>query len=144
MNRKRTIQLILIAVLVGFILWLTISDFAQTTQLDVVQSQSDIAAWAGNVFIIQGNTLQKLDSRLEIIKTVTLQPGQPFLPPDPNIRKHGTVAPIRGGGLQIAVGPNSVATSCCVTADQNYVYVFYQGTIVVFDHNLNYIRSKIF
>jgi hypothetical protein len=139
-KRKYRIEIALTTVLVVFILWLAINGFGQALHVDMIQSEADIAVWNKNIFLIEGGILKKLDFQLNVVKTVRFTSGQPFLPTEPNSNNLNTLS---DSSENKQTDDASTTGSGRITADQQFVYVIYQGRIFIFDHNLIQIKSKI-
>lgn len=129
------------------VLLFTIGNLGRQLPPSTAKPDADLAAWSGSLFVIQGNVVKKLDSRLETVKSVELPGSLPLLPPEPNIGAPKAASPEKTAAMELqlkqtaglppAIGSNRIA------ADQQYVYVFHEGTIIVFDHNLIHVKSKI-
>ena len=118
-------------------------------QKSVTSFNADLTAPGnGTLFILRDNTVMKLDSNLEVVKTITLKlepdipPAEPNLPSEPGFHVEPNLPnPL----LDDYTSENMVLSpgnAYHIDADQQYVYVFYLGTIIVLDHNLNQVKSK--
>jgi hypothetical protein len=136
-KRKHRIEIMLTTILVAGVMWIAINGFGQA--LHVAQSEADITVWNKNLFLIQGDVIKKLDFQLNVVKTVRLPSGQPFLPSEPNLININIPSDSNGN---IQTDDSSSTESGRISADQQYVYIVYQGRVLVFDHNLIPIKSK--
>jgi hypothetical protein len=137
----------ILAISVLFVFWLGVKNFGLSVQQNITHSADDIAAWDGNLFVLQADIVKKLDSDLEVTRKIVLPPDLPPLPPEPNIGQSIIPEPAIDNNKilefeQADILPAPV-NSNRIAADKQYVYVLYKGTLFVFDHNLNHIKSKI-
>lgn len=135
-EKINTHKLILMGFIVacGFTVWFTSRDMGQELPPPIVQTADDIAAWQGDVFVLAGQTLTRLNTQLETVKSVQL-PLDPSPVPPPEPVPGSTELSPQASGVETAVAGR-------VCADQQKVYVLYQGLIFTFDHDLNYLNSK--
>jgi hypothetical protein len=115
-----------------------------------ISSEADMTSWDGFIFVVQDNLLKKIDSDLKTIKTIRLVPVVPLPPePEPVKPEPGTTPSnseyndLSGTEGLTTIMPSGEVYPPRVSADMRFVYVLYQGSIYVFDHNLNQIRTKI-
>lgn len=113
-------------------------------------AEADMASYDGFIFVVQDNLLKKIDSDLKTIKTIRLIPVLPLPPePEPVKPEPGTMPQnsdyndLSGTEGLTTIIPSGEVYPPRVSADKRFVYVLYQGSIYVFDHNLNQIRKKI-
>jgi hypothetical protein len=143
MKKYRT-HLVLAMVLL-FIFGLTLRNFGLQLRGETFIPDVDLAAWEGTLFIIHDDVLKKLNSQLELVQAVRLPSILRPLPQEPNLNNPAAPDPgmnsdLRpqfqpGYGLPDAISANRLAV------DRNYVYVLFEGTIFLFDHELFYIKS---
>ena len=145
MNKYRIGMILAPAVL--FVVWMALGNFAGQMQQGAVVTDSDIASWMGALFMLRGDVLKKYDSDLELVKSVRLPPERPSLPPEPNLSEQDGLVPEIDITEKVRFQQTTVLSttnvSICLTADAQYIYVLHGGSIYVFDHNLNHIKTKI-
>lgn len=124
------------------VLWLTGRNLGQELPPTALRAADDIAAWEGAVFVLEGKTLTKLNEQLEVVKSIPLPLDPTPIPPspipdapvEPSLRRpQASTPPVP---LVDSTGGGRLA------ADGQKVYVLYQGIILAFDHDLNYLLAK--
>lgn len=136
--RRHTAVLAILLIAAAFVFWLTPQNSGQVLQPTAVETADDIAAWENAVFVLSGKTLTKLNDKLEVVKSIPL-PVQPLpVPPTPVPDPPAIEEP----EVSNRAFPLAASSSASICADQQTVYVLYEGILFVFDHDLNYRTSK--
>lgn len=140
--QKHRFSLTLTVIAAVLVLWLGSRNMGQELQSAVVSAPDDIAAWQDAVFVLEGDTLTKLNAQLEVVKSVPL----PLEPMSPNPPKPVPELPgervMEESEMPQQVPPIETAGGGRICADAGKVYVLYEGVIFTFDHDLNYLMSK--
>lgn len=124
-----------------FVLWVTGFNQGKDLQPTALSLLDDIAAWREAVFVVKGQTLLKLNARLEVVKSVTLPLNPTPAPPDPIPDRFAPPQTDEiGFSQQLPSGGSISRGKLC--ADQQKVYVLYKDVIFVYDHDLNFLLSE--
>lgn len=128
------------------VLMLNIRNFGQKFQVDVSHAYSDIAAEQENVYLLQSNMIKKLNSQLEVVKTVTLPPENVMIPPIPEKRPATELnepsSAIKNPNMPLQPGVPGPSAQGRICTDSRNVYVLYEDSIIVFDLDLNFVKSR--
>ncbi len=121
--------------------WAVDRNMGQDMQSNILHSADDITAWQEAVFVLDNKTLVKLNADLETVKSIPL-PTEPVpLPPQPI--PNAIMPPEM---LDSSVSPQAGAMGSQLTgricADSGHIFVLFEGVIYVFDHDLNFTKSK--
>jgi hypothetical protein len=135
--RRHTAGFAILLMAAAFVFWLTTQNSGQPA---AIETAGDIAAWENAVFVLSGRTLTKLNEKLEVVKSIPL-PVEPLpVPPSPVPDPPAIEEP----EISNRAFPLAASSSASVCADQQSVYVLYEGILFAFDHDLNYRASKPF
>jgi hypothetical protein len=140
--RKRNLFMMVAAVSLSLIFRLTTNNVAQELPPMEIRIGNDITAWQEMVFVLDQATLLKLNSQLNVVKSVELPLSPtPLVPAFQSDRS--MFFAVGEANVLSAVEPVDAAIEGSVCADLQNVYVLYNGTLFVYDHDLNHQKSKI-
>jgi hypothetical protein len=155
------VHILLLAVLGAAVFMSNVDLRGQDQQAAVLLGEADIAAWQGNIFVLRGTKLTKLNSELQVVKSVEIpssgspvppEPPRPPSPPEPPTPPELPKPPVSSSQtarqkLGIPSAPSAQAAAgqggSALATDAGYVYVLQATNVHLFDHELNVVRSGI-
>ena len=141
MRKYRFYMIAAAAMMVLQVFWVTHDNAAQGLPSLDIRVGNDIAAWQDAVFVLGQERLIKLDAHLEVVKSVQLPlTSTPLAAPSSPARQELSMAAQGETPLTDTLDPSMEG---CICADQQHVYVLYDGMLYVFDHDLSHLKSKI-